>query len=150
MAFKSETVEAFIAEAEKELADVLRRKTELEGRETDLEDVIKKCKALFERDHRQQSLPLELPASIRPISKAKGRRKRKKKAGPLWQLIEGFLKEAGPEMEFQKIRKTAVEKGWIYDDTAGTKILLRAMQDKEGKVFVHTGRGAWALKENAM
>lgn len=148
MAFKSETVEAFIAEAEKELADVLGRKRELEGRETELKDVIKKCKALFEGDHRQQLLPLEPPTPSRPISKAKGRRKRKKKAGPLWQLVEGLLKEVGPEMEFQQIRQIAVERGWIYDDTAGTKILYRAINDKaeQGKVFVHTGRGAWTLK----
>ncbi|MGC1404617.1 MAG: hypothetical protein WA974_17015 [Thermodesulfobacteriota bacterium] len=153
MAFKSETVEAFIAEAERELVEILRQKTELKEREIELEALIKKCKTLFGGDHRQQSLPLELPTPTRPKPKAKGRRKRKKKAAPLWQLVEGLYKEKGLlEMEFQQIRQIAVEREWIYDDAAGTKILYRAMENKakKGEVFVHTGRGTWTLKEQTM
>jgi len=147
MAFKSETVEAFIAEAEKELADVLLRKTELE-------ELIRKCKTLFGGDQRQQSLPLEIPASSTHLipkvkTKGKGKSRRIQRDAPLWQLVEGLFKEKGwSEIDFQPIRQTAVRRGWITDDSTGTKILYRAMNDKseKGEVFVHTGRGTWALK----
>jgi hypothetical protein len=139
MAIKTETVEAFIAEAEKELAEILRRKTELE-------DLIKKCKSLFGGNQRQQSLPLAIHISSHPLAKVRATFKREKK---LWEQIVDLLKEVGTDLSISDIVQGFRERGWPLSEKNGSKIIYRAMRDKES-IFRNTHRGTWTLKEKTM
>ncbi len=142
MAVKNETVEAFIAEAEKELADVLRRKVELE-------DLIKKCKALFGVDPRQQTLPLEVPIHTQLSAKIKDnllKSLRRERGKRIWEQIIDLLKEVERDLTISEIVHGFLEHNWPLSTNNGSKIIYRAMKDKPD-IFIHTNRGTWDLKE---
>lgn len=143
MTIKSETVQEFIAEAEKELADILHRKA-------DLEDLIKKCKALFLGDYRQQALPLKITMPTRQpkrvtVTVKSLRRDRGKK---LWEQIKDILKEVGGDLSVSNIAQEFRERGWPLSakPSNALKIIYRAMKDKP-ELFRNTNRGTWDLVE---
>jgi phosphopantetheine adenylyltransferase len=140
MAMKSETVEAFIAEAEKELASILRRKTELE-------ELIKKCKSLFGGEPRQLSLSSEILISSETsnvnLNIKNLRRKRGKK---IWEQIVDLLKEVGEPLSISEIVQGFIERKWPLSDKNASKIIYRAMKDKPN-IFINTNQGTWDLKK---
>jgi hypothetical protein len=140
MAMKSETVEAFVVEAEKELAGILRRKTELE-------DLITKCKALFGGDKRQQSLPLAIPNSSNPgMVKIKLKSLRSERGKKIWEQIVDLLEEVQMDLSISHIVQGFSERGWPLSDKNASKIVYRAMRDKP-TIFMNTDRGTWDLKK---
>ena len=140
MAMKSETVEAFVAEAEKELAGILRRKTELE-------DLIKKCKALFGGDKRQQSLSLAIPSSSKPsMVKIKLKSLRSERGKKIWEQVADLLKETNMDLSIGKIVHEFKARGWPLSEQNASKIIYRAMKDKP-EVFINTDHGTWKLME---
>jgi hypothetical protein len=140
MAMKNETVEAFVAEAEKELAGILRRKTELE-------DLIKKCKALFGGDKRQQSLPLAIPNSSKPtMVKIKLTSLRSERGKKIWEQVADLLKETNMDLSIGKIVHEFKARGWPLSEQNASKIVYRAMKDKP-EIFINTNHGTWKLME---
>ena len=79
-----------------------------------------------------------------PRHTKKRRYKRIERAKPLWQLIEDLLREVGRDMNFAEIRQESQARGW--SDKSNTITFPRAIQDKEGTVFVRTDQGTWDLK----
>jgi hypothetical protein len=134
MAMKTETVDAFIAEAEKELASILRRKAQLE-------DLIKNCKALFSTEQRQQPLPLGETIAAQVLKSL--RRDRGKK---IWEQIVDLLKEVQGELSISEIVQGFQEREWPLSPKNASKIIYRAMRDKPD-IFIHTSQGTWDLKE---
>lgn len=139
MAIKSETVEAFIAEAEKELSDILRRKAELE-------DLIKKCKALFREGHSQQPLPLKIPSYTQPTHMIEVRSLRRHRGKKIWEQIVDLLNEVGVGLSISEIVQGFKKRDWPLSAKNASKIIYRAMKDKS-EIFINTGRGTWDLKE---
>jgi len=139
MAIKSEAVEAFIAEAEKELADILRRKTELE-------DLIKKCKTLFDSGPRQLPLNTGILISTQTSEvELKTNSLRRNRGKKIWEHILDLFNEMDRELSISNIVKEFENRGWPTSKNA-PKIIYRAMRDKP-EVFVNTNHGTWKLME---
>jgi hypothetical protein len=141
MAMKSEAVDAFIAEAEKELAKILRRKAELE-------ELINKTKALFGVDHRQQPLPLKIPMSAQSSNMVKIKLKslRSKRGKKIWEQIVDLLKEMNMDLSISKIVHEFKERDWPLSEQNASKIIYRAMKDKP-EIFINTDHSTWKLME---
>lgn len=139
MPIKSETVEAFIAEAEKDLAEIIRRKAELE-------ELIRKCKAFFRGDQRQQPLPLTIPISSQPkMVKIKLKNLRSERGKKIWEQIMDLLKEVNRDLSISNIVHEFQKRGWPTSKNA-SKIIYRSMKDKP-EIFINTNHGTWKLME---
>lgn len=142
-------IQAFLARVHRELDEIKEKTTVLQNRKRELEEMVRKCEAVFGGDQPRKDVPVSpmgqrgLP--LPPRHTKKRRYKRIERAKPLWQLIEDLLREVGRDMNFAEIRQESQARGW--SDKSKTKILLRAIQDKEGTVFVRTDQGTWDLKE---
>jgi hypothetical protein len=145
-------IQAFLARVHRELEEIKEQMAVFQNRKRELEEMVRKCEAMFGGDQPRKDVPVS-PTGQRsfpsppaaPRHPKKRRYRRIQRAKPLWQLIKDLLREVGRDMSFQEIEQESQARGW--SDKHKTKILLRAMQDKEGKVFVKTNKGTWDLKE---
>jgi hypothetical protein len=147
-------IQAFLDRLHRELIEINEQIAVFQNRKMALEEMVSKCEAMFGGDQPEQGapiLPTEQPSfapsitTPRPIKKR--RSKRAKRGKKIWQLIEDLLREAGRNMSFKQIKLASLERGWETSGTNGTKILARALKDKEDTVFVQTAEGTWDLKE---
>jgi hypothetical protein len=144
-----------IKQVRQELADIDKQMAFYEQRKAELERIIQRCNEVCGIDQPQQTPFMKLvdqskvpsPIYSRTITK-KRKSKRAKRGGVLWKLLGGVLENHPDGLIYKQIKQICVEKGWITDDANGTKILYRALRDKEGKNFAYNpDKKIWKLKE---
>jgi hypothetical protein len=145
-----------ITDTYQELAEInegLGAYFQLIKRRKELEEKIMKLKEILGIDRLLKEDSPPLTQSSFPLSPAARRHTKKRRykkivrEKKLWQLAEDLLKEVGRDMSFEDIQLESQVRGWGTNGKEGAKIFLRAIQAREGTVFVKTDRGTWDLKE---